>query len=91
MHGIVKMLRDLAACKHSDVSVAEEAADEIERLRDALRPFSRIFLWPDDLGQDMAAHIRADEEFDQSLNDKAAEDVFVLRGDIRKAREALKE
>ena len=34
---IVARLRDLALVKHSDVSIGDEAADEIERLRDALK------------------------------------------------------
>lgn len=34
--GLIKNLRDLAAFAHADLSVADEAADEIERLRRAL-------------------------------------------------------
>jgi len=34
MSSLIEDLRDLAASVHSDVSVAEEAADEIERLRE---------------------------------------------------------
>jgi hypothetical protein len=33
MSSLIKNLRDLAALAHADVSVADEAADEIERLR----------------------------------------------------------
>lgn len=36
MSNLVPMLRALAAFQHGDVSFAEEAADEIERLREAL-------------------------------------------------------
>jgi hypothetical protein len=35
MSDLIKNLRDLAAFAHADVSVAAEAADEIERLRAA--------------------------------------------------------
>ena len=34
---LIRNLRGLAACAHMDLSVADEAADEIERLREALR------------------------------------------------------
>lgn len=37
---LVSRLRALAHAEHDDHSVADEAADEIERLRKALRPFS---------------------------------------------------
>ena len=33
MSDLIKNLRDLAAFAHADLSVADEAADEIERLR----------------------------------------------------------
>lgn len=33
---LIRNLRDLAAFAHADLSVADEAADEIERLREAL-------------------------------------------------------
>lgn len=36
MADIVERLRDLAACKHDDLSIAAEAADEITLLRAAL-------------------------------------------------------
>jgi len=34
MSDLIKNLRDLAAFAHADLSVADEAADEIERLRE---------------------------------------------------------
>lgn len=37
---LIKNLRDLAAFAHADLSVADEAAAEIERLREALQPFA---------------------------------------------------
>jgi len=36
MRSLVEDLRDLATLAHADVSVADEAADEIERLNKAL-------------------------------------------------------
>lgn len=40
MSSLVEDLRDLATLAHADVSVAEEAADEIERLRNALATYA---------------------------------------------------
>lgn len=34
MSDLIQRLRALARCEHSDFSIGEEAADEIERLRD---------------------------------------------------------
>ena len=44
MTDIVKRLRELALCRHSDISIGDEAADEIERLRAALRKTYTILL-----------------------------------------------
>ena len=41
---LIEQLRALAHCEHSDLSIAAEAADEIERLtseRDSLREFAK--------------------------------------------------
>ena len=38
---LIRNLRDLASCAHADLSVADEAADEIERLRAALHECAR--------------------------------------------------
>lgn len=59
-----------------------EAADEIERLREALRPFAELWLWPDDYGKG-----RDQEERDDTVQ----EDTRILRADIRRARAALGE
>ena len=66
-----------------------EAADEIERLRAALKPFARLFLWPDDLGFECAEDIRSDDDWCEDANDMQMDDMFVLRKDIRAARRAL--
>lgn len=34
---LIRNLRDLASCAHADLSVADEAADEIERLREEIK------------------------------------------------------
>ena len=41
MTDIVERLRQLAACVHADLSVGDEAADEIERLREDLRYYAK--------------------------------------------------
>ena len=70
---------------------ALEAADEIERLREALRPFTAFFLYPDDLGFEASLDIKEDPDWDDDANDMQTENVFVLRRDVRRARAALKE
>lgn len=76
----------------------KEAEDEIkalraenERLREALRPFANKYLWPDDAGAYVASSIREDEDWDEASNDEAIDDVWIERGEIRRARAALGE
>ena len=64
---------------------------EIKRLREALRPFAKLFLWPDDLGSEASEDIKADEDWSEEANDESIEDVWVKQGDIRKARAVLGE
>lgn len=73
-----------------------EAAAEIERLRAALEeaktalaPLATRFLYPDDIGADYAADLRSDDEWDEAANEAALDDVWIARGDIRRARAAL--
>lgn len=61
----------------------------IAELEAALRPFSEMFLYPDDLGFEAAENIKSDPEWCSDANDLQDENLFVLRGDIRKARAAL--
>jgi len=75
-----------------------EAIDEIERLRaenerlrEALEPLARLWLYPDDLGFEPALDIRSDVDWDDDANDMQHQDCFVLRRDIRSARTALGE
>ena len=70
-------------------SLMQEAADEIERLRAALHPFTRLFLYPDDLGFEASLDIKEDSDWDDDANDMQTENCFVLRRDIRAARAAL--
>ena len=72
-------------------AIIDAAVDEIERLREALRPFAKIFLYPDDIGFEMALDIREDVDWCEDANNQNTENVFVKRGDIRTARKALRE
>ena len=69
----------------------EEAQDEIKRLRDALRPFATLFLYPDDLGFEAASDIKADDDWCEDSNDATTENVFIVRRHVRIARAALGE
>ena len=64
---------------------------ENERLRAALRPFARMFLYPDDLGFEASSDIKEDPDWDNDANDMQTENCFVLRRDIKRARAALGE
>ena len=64
---------------------------ENARLREALEPFSALFLYPDDLGVEYAEDIRSDPDWDDVANGVQSENVFVLRRDIRRARAAIRE
>jgi len=63
----------------------------ISELEAALKPFADLWVFPDDLGPEEEETIRCDPDWDEEVNDRTKEDVRVLRGDIRKARAALKE
>ena len=68
----------------------ERLRAENEKLRGALKPFSALFLWPDDVGDAWTvSYIRSDEDWDEKKNDEETDDPFVKRGHIRAAREAL--
>ena len=81
----------------------QAAADEIERLardmealladrvtlRAALRPFSELFLYPDDFGFEDSLDIKEDPDWDDDANDMQTEKCFVLRRSIKAARAAL--
>jgi len=84
----VKRLRDKNCCDATKCN-CDEAADRIEQLEEALRPFTNKFLYPDDTG--VADYIRDDEDWDEENNDQMIDDVFIPRGWIRAARAALKE
>ena len=76
-------------CAAHSPTLAEERA-KVERLRVALEPFAKLSLWPDDVGDYWASHIRSDDDWDEEENDNAREDdIFIKRGDIRAARKAL--
>ena len=87
---LVASLKAMAAARHDDLSVALDAADYIERLRAALKPFAQLFLYPDDIGDDAAQDLRSDPDWSEVHNDMEADDLYVKRGHIRDARNALK-
>jgi len=90
---------------YPEIDECEEAADALEaqakeiavkdarisELEAALKPFADLWVFPDDLGPEEEETIRCDPDWDEEVNDRTKEDVRVLRGDIRKARAALKE
>ena len=67
----------------------KENEKEIIKLRKALEPLAQRYLWPDDLGEDMARHIRSDVDWCEETNEDADDDVFIKRKFIRIARKAL--
>jgi hypothetical protein len=62
---------------------------ENNRLREALEPFAKKYLWPDDSGY--ADELRADEDWSEVGNDGYLDSCLIQRKWIRDAREALKE
>lgn len=75
---------------HDNASLEiERLRAENEKLRAALKPFAALHLWPDDVGDHIASDIRSDEDWIEKENDDSKEDLFVRRGDIRIARNAL--
>lgn len=61
-----------------------------EKLREALKPFAALFLWPDDIGDEWTVNdIRSGRDWDETENDTNTDDVFIKRGHIRAARKAL--
>lgn len=81
-----------------DAAIRErnEARAEVERLtrerneaRAALKPFSELYLWPDDAGRLIAERVRSHEDWDEVANDEESNPYCILRGEIRAARKAL--
>lgn len=68
------------------VREVRDLLDECERV---LAPFAEKWLHPDDIGPEMAAEIRADEDWNEAENDKAADDMWIERRWIRAARATL--
>jgi chromosome segregation ATPase len=76
---------------HDLLKTCHKQSEEIARLREVLKPFGQLFLYPDDLGFEPSEDIRADIDWDEDANDMQTENVFVLRRDIRAARAAIQE
>lgn len=73
----------------SQVEAVNLLKAEITLLRKALEPLAQLYLWPDDLGEDMANLIRSDDDWSEEANEDADSDVFIKRKYIRAARHAL--
>ena len=91
MTEIVKRLRNWEQVDivdaHEDGALYNAAADEIERLREALKPFAEKFLYPDDTGY--ADELRAEEGWSEEANDSQVDDWLIERRWVRKARNAM--
>ena len=94
---LIAQLRAMSRCEHEDMTVASDAADamhemlfRIATLEKALQPLADMWLYPDDLGADMAADIRKDVYWDETTNDEADCAEGIRRGHIRAARFAIK-
>jgi hypothetical protein len=68
-------------------SLIRKAEAESERLRAALEPFARLYLWPFD--HHLAEEIMADADWCEEENDVTEEELFICRKYIRAARTAL--
>jgi len=73
----------------SQVEIVNLLKAEITLLRKALEPLAQLYLWPDDIGEDMANLIRSDDDWSEEANEDADSDVFIKRKYIRAARHAL--
>lgn len=72
----------------------DEAARAVHlaaQMAEALAPIAEKFLSPDDHGEEVAAEIRAELGWSEEGNDRVAEDVWIKRGTIRRARELREE
>lgn len=62
---------------------------ERDEARAALKPFSNMYLWPDDAGPVTAQRVRSRNGWDEAANDEESHEFWIKRGDIRAARKAL--
>ena len=79
--------------KQKEIDLLVEALMKEKRenalLREALRPFADKYLWPDDAGEYVTETVREDDDWNAISNDETVDDVWIKRGDIRRARIAL--
>lgn len=73
------------------IEEAARAARLALRMAEALAPIAEKYLYPDDIGDEMAAELRAEPEWDEEQNDNSVDDVWLARRTIRRARELRKE
>jgi hypothetical protein len=89
---IVEKLRELSALEKSfpmsGTCWYEKAADEIEQLREALRPFADLYLWPDD--SECVDYVKTDEDWNDDSNEEKYNEVFICRAWIRKIRNLMR-
>lgn len=85
----IEKLRAEVERLRSQVEVVNLLKAEITLLRKALEPLAQLYLWPDDMGEDMAHLIRSDDDWSEEANEDADSDVFIKRKYIRAARHAL--
>jgi hypothetical protein len=88
---LVKRLYSLHSYENGVEDLAEDAARTIELLTKALRPFAKLFLYPDDLGLEASMDIKEDLDWDDDANDMQMENCSVLRRNIKDARAALEQ
>jgi len=85
---IVERLRDAKKYSVWDEELYIEAADEIEQLREALRPFADLYLWPDD--SECVDYVKTDEDWNDDSNEEKYDEVFICRAWIRKIRNLMR-
>ena len=70
----------------------ERLRAENEKLREALKPFAALSLWPDDIGDEWKVNdIRSDYDWNEKENEVKTDHAFITRGHIRAARKALED
>ena len=88
---MTELIKDLSKSLLALEATIDRLEDQNERLREALKPFSELFYYPDDFGEYTSKSVREDEDWNEEANDEETSDYFIKRLWIKKARAALKE
>lgn len=90
-HEFQREAADLRIGKEAAEARATAAEARVAELEAALRPLAEKFLYPDDIDNDMppGSRIADDPDHDATENNEQVDDVWIKRGDIRRARAAL--